>query len=277
MTVVEYTFESHTAEMDTDKYFKDKNDIIEYLSKNKIKYYPSHNTTSHLDLDEDNSIKQFIKTIEENIANNKTPTFILFIQIFSCEKKIKDLVERKKKSRDDPISEESLITPSDYKASVDRTVSQYEELKSIQKDTEQKSFECLKNNWTEIKEHLLTIKERKAEQYKLKLKIAKAKYYQKKKEELGIQPKPTLTAEEKAEPYKEQVSKASKKYYEKKKEELLELGVMKPKQTEEEKKLARKEANKRYYENKKLKELVVLFVPVLFQVLLVVLFVLFET
>jgi len=84
------------------------------------------------------------------------------------------------------------------------------------------------------------------------VKEAKARYYQKKKAELGIEPKPKLTAEEQA-AKKEQVAKANKKYYEKKKSKLLELGVMRLIQTEEEKKLSRKEANKRYYENRKLR------------------------
>jgi len=82
------------------------------------------------------------------------------------------------------------------------------------------------------------------------LKEAKARYYQKHKaEKLN---KPQLT-EEQAAKYKEQVAKANKRYYEKKKSKLLELGVMRLIQTEEEKKLSRKEANKRYYENRKLR------------------------
>ena len=264
MSLVEYTFVdshsmSYTCYIDTEKFFTSSSQIIHHILNENIQFYyidsDGDKTNMKFNINNIKIVNKFIEAIESNILNNKIPTFILEIQHLKNCKKIEEIIEERKKyiEKYEPTwDSKNLMTPEIYKAATKKITDKFLELKSIKRDTEIKSFECLKTNWLEIKEHLLKFKEKKIEQYKQKLKETQAKYYQKKKAELGIEPKPKLTAEEQA-AKKEQVAKANKKYYEKKKSKLLELGVTRPIQTEEEKILARKEANKRYYENRKLR------------------------
>lgn len=265
MTIVEYSFKdnslnkTYSVELDTTKFFKTANEIKEYLLNNNssIRFNKEFGDGIYnLDIKDSNNVKHFIEEIESDIATNKIPRFIMSYQVFKNKKDILNLIldlkkscERLEQTKDD----NNLVSPEKYKAFVQSYNDNYIELAQIKKDTENKSWECLKNNWVEIKEYLSTFLVDKAEQAKLRLKQSQAKYYQKKKALLGIESKPKLTAEEKAERYKEQLKKANKTYYEKKRAELIELGVMKPKQTEEEKRIAKQEANKRYYAAKKQK------------------------
>ena len=266
MSLVEYTFTdeycimTYNCFVDTEKFFTSSSQIMHHILNEKIHFYyiDSDGDKIYMEFNKNNikTVNKFINTIETNILNNKIPTFILEIQHLKNCKKIEKIIEERNKhiEKYEPTwNPKNLMTPEIYKEHTKQILDNFLELKSIKRDTEIKSFECLKTNWLEIKEHLLKFKEKKIEQYKQKLKETQAKYYQKKKAELGIEPKPKLTAEEQAAKYKEQVAKANKKYYEKKKSKLLELGVTRPIQTEEEKILARKEANKRYYENMKLR------------------------
>jgi len=265
MSLVQYTFTdehsmTYNSFVDTEKFFTSSSQIIHHILNEKTHFYyiDRDGDKIYMEFNKNNikTVNKFINTIETNILNNKIPTFILEIQHIKNCKKIEEIIEERKKyiEKYEPTwDSKNLMTPEIYKAATKKITDKFLELKSIKRDTEIKSFECLKTNWIEIKEHLLKFEEKKIEQYKQKLKETQAKYYQKKKAEIGIKPKRKLTAEEQAEKYKEQLAKANKKYYEKKKAKLLELGVMRPIQTEEEKILARKEANKRYYENRKLR------------------------
>lgn len=262
MSLVEYTFTDEHSVMtynsfvDTEKFFTSSSQIMHHILNEKIHFYyiDSDGAKIYMELNKSNikNVNKFIEIIETNILNNKIPTFILEIQHLKNCKKIEEIIEERKKyiEKYEPTwDSKNLTTPENYKAKTKQITDNYLNLKSIKRDTELKSFECLKTNWIEIKQHLLN-QENKSEKLKLQIKEAKARYYQKQKaEKLN---KPQLT-EEQAEKYKEQVAKANKKYYEKKKSKLLELGVTRPIQTEEEKILARKEANKRYYENRKLR------------------------
>ncbi len=243
MTIIAYAFtnadddKTYQGEFDTEMYFTTANDIKEYILKDKIKFWNDFNDDLFLDIKDKESIAHFIHEIEHAIETNKVmPRFIVERQAFNCVKaRIENLIK-------------SL--PNYLEKRIERYNSEYQELVLQNNKTKQSSWNCLKNNWTEIKEFLLSLAVDKAEQAKLRLKVSQAKYYQKKKALLGIESKPKLTPEEKAERYKEQLKKANKTYYEKKRAELIELGVMKPKQTEEERRMAKKEANKRYYESK---------------------------
>ena len=269
MSLVEYTFVdshsmSYTCYIDTEKFFTSSSQIIYHILNENVQFYyidsDGYKTNMKLNINDIKTVNKFVETIEANILNNKIPSFILKRQPLDNLKKIEEIIEERKNhiEKYEPVwNPTNLITPEIYKANTKQITDIFLELKSIKRDTELKSFECLKTNWIEIKEHLLKFEEKKIEQYKQKLKETQAKYYQKKKAEIGIKPKRKLTAEEQAEKYKEQLAKANKKYYEKKKSKLLELGVMRPIQTEEEKILARKEANKRYYENMKLRNKVI--------------------
>lgn len=251
MSILTFDFKSdnntYTGEVDSDNYFKSVSDIKEFIMNKKILFWEEFEDNRYFDIKNSGSIQHLINEIEEKIINNGkvTSSYPRFIAeelqpLFSGGRRmsIKRLIDDLPKYEDKKINK--------YK-------SQYEQLIQVEKETKSKSWECLKNNWSEIKEFLLSLAVDKAEQAKQRLKISQAKYYQKKKALLGIENKPKLTAEEKAERYKEQLKKANKTYYEKKRLELIELGVMKPKQTEEEKRNAKKEANKRYYDSKKLK------------------------
>ncbi len=264
MTIIEYSFKdnslniTYSVELDTEKFFKTANEIKEYILNNPIIFNKEFgdNSIYYLDIKHSNNVNHFIEEIESDIATNKISRFIVKYQVFKNKKDILKLILDLKKSCEgfeQTKNDNNLVSPEKYKAFVQSYNDNYIELSQIKKDTENKSWECLKSNWTEIKEFLSTFLVDKAEQAKLRLKQSQAKYYQKKKALLGIESKPKLTAEEKAERYKEQLKKANKTYYEKKRAELIELGVMKPQQTEEEKRLAKQEANKRYYASKKQK------------------------
>ena len=239
-TIVVYNFKDDCktieGEYDTDKYFKTVDEIKNYIIDFPIKFWESTDDDElYLNLKNSKNVAHFINEIETNIKSNKIPRFISEYQMLN-------LLGIKKLVGNLPAYEEKRIKK--YKE-------EYEILLNVSRVAKEKSFNCLKNNWTEIKDYLSTFLADKAEQAKLRLKQSQAKYYQKKKALLGIESKPKLTAEEKAERYKEQLKKANKTYYEKKRAELIELGVMKPKQTEEEKRIAKQEANKRYYASKK--------------------------
>jgi hypothetical protein len=124
-------------------------------------------------------------------------------------------------------------------------------INQLEKNMNTKNWDFIKENWDEIKAILNTFWVDKYAQQKLRQKNSQSKYYFKKKDALGKVKKPTLTPEEKAEKYKEQIRKANLRYYEKKRTELIELGVMKEKQTEEEKKQLIKERNSINYKNRK--------------------------
>lgn len=238
-TVVEYAFQSDfntvSGEYDTEKYFRAADEIIHYIAHSKIKFWTDCDGDLYLNLANSKSVEHFINELETGMEANKVPRFISEYQplpLLAIKNIIKD-------------------TPHHMEKRIARYTADYKQLLEMSKATKEKSVDCLRNNWTVIKQYLSTyLADNKAERAKLRLKQSQAKYYQKKKAELGIVAKPTLTAEEKAEKYKEQLQKANKKYYEKKRAELIEVGVMKPKQTDEEKRIARQEANKRYYASK---------------------------
>jgi len=251
MSVLSFDFKDEdnnktlTGEVDSENYFKSVNDIKEFIMNKPIKFWDEFEENLFLDIKNTGSIHHFIEEIEESITKTNDgkisyPRFISEeLQNFSKTKLfIKKLINK---------------LPSHMVERKTRYNLEYDQLIQVEKDTKMKSWEHLKNNWSEIKEFLLSLAVDKAEQAKQRLKISQAKYYQKKKALLGIENKPKLSAEEKAERYKQQLKNANKKYYEKKRLELLELGVMKPKLTEEEKVIAKKEANKRYYASKKSK------------------------
>lgn len=243
MTILSYTFtnadndKTYSGEFDTDMNFTTANDIKEYILKQEIKFWNDFNDNLILDIKDKESIAHFISEIEKAIETNKLiPRFISERQKFySVKTRIANLIK---------------AYPSYESKRIERYTMEYNELVRQDDKTRNTSWDCLKSNWMEIKEFLLSLAVDKAEQAKIRLKISQAKYYQKKKALLGIESKPKLTPEEKAERYKEQLKKANKTYYEKKRAELIELGVMKPKQTEEEKRIAKKEANRRYYASK---------------------------
>lgn len=240
-TIVEYKFKNEyktiEGEYDAEKYFKTADEIKNYIANHPIKFWEDFDDEIYLNLKNSKNVEHFINEIDTNIESNKLPRLISEYQALNLSS-IRKLIDNLSN-----FEEQKILK---YKE-------EYQKLLYLSKATKEKSFDCLKNNWEEIKEYLSTFLINKAEQAKLRLKQSQAKYYQKKKALLGIESKPKLTAEEKAEKYKDQLKRANKKYYEKKRTELIELGIMKPKQTPDEKRIAKQEANKRYYASKKQK------------------------
>jgi hypothetical protein len=254
MSVVSYDFtnedndKTFTGEVDANNYFKSVNDVKEFLLNKEIRFEANNEFEDNplLDIKNAGSSRHFINEVDDFIIKNANklsfPRFINEIQPFSKTKRsIRRLIDN---------------IPSYHEKLKSTYESDYQQLLQIEKETKMKSWDLFKHNWMEIKEFLSSMAVNKDEQAKQRLKISQAKYYQKKKALLGIEPRQKLTPEEKAERYKEQLKNANKKYYEKKRTELLELGVMKPKQTEEEKRIAKQEANKAYYASKKQKKAV---------------------
>lgn len=252
MSVLTYDFANDdntktlTGEVDADNYFKSVNEIKEFIINKQIKFWDDFEDNMFFDIKSTGSIHHFIEEIEDSMTKNNDgkisyPRFITEeLQQFSKNKNaIKRLIDN---------------LPSYLNKQINEYKPQYQELIQLEKETKNKSWSLMKSNWEELKEFLLSLAVDKTTQMKQRLKLSQAKYYQKKKALLGIENKPKLTAEEKADRYKEQLKKANKTYYEKKKTELIELGVMKPKQTEEEKRNAKQEANRKYYAAKRMKQ-----------------------
>jgi hypothetical protein len=224
-----------TKQVDTEAYFKSVNEVIEYFKDNEflLEDNPEDDDFEReFNFNNPISVKNLINEIQNAINKSKTAFFMLK-QISS----LKSLIAFQFKTHYTQQAREKYEP-------------QLEELLTLKRDVVKKSWSFIKENWTEIKSLLEPFSEAIIDQQKLRLKISQAKYYLKKKQALGKVNKPTLSPEEKAEKYKEQLKKANAKYYEKKRKELIDLGVMKEKQTEDEKKQIKKERNKNYYQSK---------------------------
>ena len=189
MSLVEYTFTdehsmTYNSFVDTEKFFTSSSQIIHHIVNEKTHFYyiDRDGDKIYMEFNKNNikTVNKFINTIETNILNNKIPTFILEIQHIKNCKNIEKIIEERKKhiEKYEPTWDaENKTTPEIYKAATKQITDNYLNLKSIKRDTEIKSFECLKTNWIEIKQHLLN-QENKSEKLKLQIKEAKALYYQ---------------------------------------------------------------------------------------------------